>query len=410
LSAAPQSQLHAEDALPRNLADLLRPIAVDTFLANDYGQRFVYVPGTPGKFSALLPWRVLNDILEQHRLAPPRLRLTREGKPVPSDRYVSFQPSRRNASRPIPRLKSAELTRELREGATLVLDNVDELYWPIRRLAESLERIFRVRVQVNSYSGWRSSHGFDLHWDDHDVFVLQVSGNKHWKIYGVTRQYPLARDVKLAENPPPEVLWEHVLQTGDLLYIPRGWWHLAVPLNEPTLHLTIGVSNPTGADFLSWFIDQLRESEVVREDIPHLLGHRAIQAYAERVRDVIASRWRPELIEEYMLHLDAHSTPRPHFALPFSATEDALPTGTWRVQWSGNRPAQIETKGDEIAIAVFGRRWKFVGAARPVLELLVSGRECTQEDIESAASGCLTSTVICEFVKELVANGLLAVR
>jgi hypothetical protein len=205
-------------------------------------------------------------------------------------------------------------------------------------------------------------------------------------------------------------LWEHVLQTGDLLYIPRGWWHLAIPLNEPTLHLTIGVSNPTGADFLSWFIDQLRESEVVREDIPHLLGYGAIQAYAERVREAISSRWRPELIEEYMLHLDAHSTSRPHFALPFSATEDALPTGTWRVQWSGNRPIQIESKGDEIAIAVFGRRWKFVGSARPVLELLVSGRECTQEDIESAGSGCLTSTVIREFVKELVANGLVTIR
>jgi hypothetical protein len=147
---------------------------MDAFLANDYGQKFVYVPGTPGKFSALLPWPVLNGILEQHRLEPPRLRLTREGKPVPAERYLSFQPNRRSSGRPIPRLNSAELTRELREGATLVLDNVDELHWPIRQLAESLERIFRVRIQVNSYSGWRSSHGFDVHWDDHDVFVLHA--------------------------------------------------------------------------------------------------------------------------------------------------------------------------------------------------------------------------------------------
>jgi hypothetical protein len=291
-----------------------------------------------------------------------------------------------------------------------LLDNVDELYWPIRRVAESLERIFRVRIQVNSYSGWRSSHGFDVHWDDHDVFVLQVAGSKHWKIYGATRQYPLARDVELADNTPAEILWEQTLRNGDLLYIPRGWWHVATPLDEPTLHLTVGVSNPTGADFLSWLIDQLRASEIIRQDIPHLRGHAPTQAYAERVREAILSRWHAELIDEYMSHVDAHSTPRPHFALPWSATDDAFPPGSWRVQWRGSRPVQIETNGDEIAIATFGRRWRFVASARPLLELLVSGRECTQEDLESVTQGSLNSNVIREFARELITSGLLVVR
>lgn len=410
MSAASESELASEDAVPRDLAGLLSPIAVETFLSNDYGKRFVYIPGTPGKFSGLLPWSVLNDILEQHRFEPPRLRLTREGKPIAPERYMSFQSNRRNSGRPIPRLKSAELTRELREGATLVLDSVDELYRPIRRVAESLERIFRVRVQVNSYSGWRSSHGFDVHWDDHDVFVLQVSGSKHWKIYGVTRQYPLARDVEPADTAPVEALWEQTLRNGDLLYIPRGWWHLATPLDGPTLHLTVGVNNPTGVDFLSWFMDKLRASEVVRQDIPHLHGHGAKQEYGERVREAILSGWHPELVDEYMSHIDAHNTSRPHFALPWSATDDTLPPGNWRVQWRGSRPVQIETNGDEISIAVFGRLWRFVASARPLLELLVSGRECAQEDLEKVAQGSLNSIVIREFVRELVTSGLLTVR
>jgi hypothetical protein len=407
---SPPAPSQIEETLPHDLASILRPIAMDAFLANDYGQKFVYVPGTPGKFSALLPWPVLNGILEQHRLEPPRLRLTREGKPVPAERYLSFQPNRRNSGRPIPRLNSAELTRELREGATLVLDNVDELHWPIRQLAESLERIFRVRIQVNSYSGWRSSHGFDVHWDDHDVFVLQVAGRKRWSVYGITRPYPLARDVERAFDPPSELLWEQVLQNGDLLYIPRGCWHLATPLDEPTLHLTIGVSNPTGADFLSWFVDRLRASEVVRQDIPHLRGPAATRVYAERLRQVVSSTWHPELIEEYMVDVDAHSTARPHFGLPWSATGDVLPFANWRVQWSGNRPVQIEASGDEIAMAAFGRRWRFAVAARPLLELLVSGRECTEADLESVANGFLSSRVVREFVRELAANGLVIVR
>jgi len=410
LSAASEWDVDLGAALPRDLADLLRPIDVETFLSNDYGRTFVYVRGTPGKFSGLLSWPVLNDILEQHRLEPPRLRLTREGKPIAHERYVSLQPNRRTGDRPIPRLKSAELTRELRDGATLVLDNVDELYRPVRRVAESLERIFRVRIQVNLYAGWRSSHGFDVHWDDHDVFVLQVAGSKRWKIYGATRQYPLARDVERSDNAPAEILWEQTLQNGDLLYIPRGWWHVATPLNEPTLHLTVGVSNPTGADFLLWFIDQLRASEIIRQDIPHLRGRAATQTYAERVREAILSTWHSEVIDEYMSHLDAHSRPRPDFALPWSATDDVLPPGSWRVQWRGSRPVQIEASGDEIAIATFGRRWRFVASARPLLELLVSGRECSKQDLESLTQGSLNSIVLQEFVSELVTTGLLGVR
>jgi hypothetical protein len=323
---------------------------------------------------------------------------------------VSLQANRRKSGRPIPRLKSAGLTRELREGATLVLDNVDELHCPIRRIAESLERIFRVRIQVNLYAGWRSAHGFDVHWDDHDVFVLQVAGRKRWEIYGATRPYPLARDVESTDKAPAEILWTETLRDGDLLYIPRGWWHLAIPLNEPTLHLTVGVSNPTGADFLSWFIDQLRTSEIIRQGIPHLRGHTATQAYAERIREVILDRWHSELIEEYMSHLDAHSTPRPDFTLPWSATDDVLPPGSWRVQWRGARPVVIETSGDEIAISTFGRRWRFVASARPLLELLVSGREYAKEDLESLTPGSLNAAVIQEFVREMVTNGLLVVR
>ena len=161
----------------------------------------------------------------------------REGQPVSVETYLSDQQNKRKNGKPIPRLNTTALTRELRNGATIVLDAVDELHRPIRRLAESLERVFRVKVQVNAYAGWRTSHGFDLHWDDHDVFVLQVAGRKQWKVYGMTRKYPMARDVEPAVDPPSEVLWEGLLRSGDLLYIPRGWWHVATPLDEPTLHL-----------------------------------------------------------------------------------------------------------------------------------------------------------------------------
>ena len=101
------------------------------FLRTCWGQNFLHVPGDPGKFSELLPWPALNRILEQHRLDHPRVRLTREGKPVPHQ-FVSqlSDASSQRPNQPIARVRSADLARELREGATLVLDAVDECTVP----------------------------------------------------------------------------------------------------------------------------------------------------------------------------------------------------------------------------------------------------------------------------------------
>ena len=366
------------------------------------------MPGTPGKFSGLLPWTVLNGILEQHRLEPPRLRLTREGKPVAPESFISYQANRRKSGQSIPRLNTAALTRELRDGATLVLDAADELHPPITRLAEALERVFRVRVQVNAYAGWRTSHGFDLHWDDHDVFVLQVAGRKEWKVYGETRKYPLARDVEPTAEPPKEPIWEGMLSDGDLLYIPRGWWHVATPLDEPTLHLTVGVNNPTGADFLAWFVDRLRSVEHVRRDIPHLSPAEDQRGFAKGLRDAIVNEWRPELVDEYIADLDAKSRPRPHMSLPWTATEQVVPSEDFRFRWRGARNIQLTANGadGEVAINSNGRHWRFAAAARPLLELLITGRELTLSDLRSSD---LDQETIRVFVKELVSNGLVVV-
>jgi hypothetical protein len=397
---------------PGDLTGLLAPLDEQTFLQTCWGQTFQHVAGAKGKFSQLLPWTVLNCILEQHRLDTPRIRLTREGKPVPAASFLSHQTSRKASHISIPRLRTAELTDELRQGATLVLDAVDELHRPITELAAALERVFRVRIQVNAYAGWRTSHGFDLHWDDHDVFILQVAGRKHWKVYGMTRKYPLARDVVPAADPPTEPVWEGLLQDGDLLYIPRGWWHVATPLDEPTLHLTVGVSNPTGADLLTWFVDRLRASEEVRRDLPQFEGLEQQCVYLNHLREIFLRDWRPDLIQRYLNDMDAKSQPRPRLGLPWAAMPGMLPPADFGfcVKWNGPRTPQVARNGPgQIEMAANGRRWKFAEAAAPVLDLLVSGRPCSVVELHEAAAGTLDVNTIRAFLGELVSSGLVVV-
>ena len=118
---------------------------------------------------------------------------------------------------------------------------------------------------MNVYAGWRGSHGYDVHSDDHDVFILQVFGKKRWMLYD--RKSTIERGTL-----PPDPLWDQVLEDGGLLYIPRGFWHVAMPLEEPCLHLTVSVSNPVATDFLLWLAEEQRFRERSEMVLSRLAG------------------------------------------------------------------------------------------------------------------------------------------
>ena len=102
-------------------------------------------------------------------------------------------------------------------------------------------------VQANAYITPPQNQGFSDHYDVHDVFVLQIEGEKRWLIHEPVLQSPL-RDqpwndrrgaVERRAAEPPVI--ESVLRPGDCLYLPRGFLHAAQALGGISTHLTIGV-------------------------------------------------------------------------------------------------------------------------------------------------------------------------
>jgi hypothetical protein len=395
---------------PKDLAEILAPTCSDEFLRSTFGQSFQLIPGPAGKFSDLLPWESLNQILRQHRLESPRLRMFLEGKQVPVDSYQSFIRSERRRNVQTPRLRGRDLLGKLREGATLILDAVDELYEPLTALVESLEVTFAEKIQVNAYAGWFTSPGFDLHWDDHDVFILQLFGRKKWMVYGATRPYPLARDVERNNQRPTAPIWEGELSDGDLLYIPRGWWHAAVPLAEPTLHLTIGVHNRTGIDLLGWLQEQLRGSEMFRMDLPRFASAESRAAHMQKLKQELLSRWNDDLLEDYFHERDAMASPRNHFGLPWSVLPDALPAGEeFAVRLATPRKLVIVDDPDGAAFSFksLGREWRFAAPARPIVDLLSARGPLSLRELSDRTATSLDRAAVRNFVAELVKEGLI---
>src|SRR5262245_60823803 len=188
---------------------------------------------------------------------------------------------------------------------------------PLKMLAESLERCFRAPSGINVYVAWGELHGFDPHRDKHDVFIAQVAGKKRWRLYGTSP----AKDSK----GELQHTWENVLNGGDLLYMPRGLWHAAMPLNEPSLHLSISVENPTISDLLSWLANDLRAQELGQMNISSLATPAERAAVIEQMKHAVLGSIDDQLVDKYFESSDQRRETPPRFSLPWSAMPETMP-------------------------------------------------------------------------------------
>jgi ribosomal protein L16 Arg81 hydroxylase len=124
------------------------------------------------------------------------------------------------------------------------------LTWePLAAFCRALERELGQPAQANAYYTPRDSKGLPVHHDTHDVFSLQVAGEKRWLVYEPVWPLPLKTQRYERElGEPGEVVQDVVLRPGDTLYLPRGWLHEAVTSQSDSLHITVGVNVHTWLD------------------------------------------------------------------------------------------------------------------------------------------------------------------
>ncbi|GLL09132.1 hypothetical protein GCM10017577_02720 [Pseudonocardia halophobica] len=198
---------------------------------------------------------------------------------------------------------------ELRSGSTLIIDSFEKLHRPVADVCRFTAAFLHADVDANLFASTTTNAGFATHWDDHDVFVLQVQGSKLWRIYEPTRRSPLDRDVEVNRPPAATARFsELLLRQGDLLYLPRGYWHnVQCPEGEQSLHLTLSARFANGLDFLQWLIDRLRAFEELRADITTSFGDTVYLARVwEIVSDALADK---KLLQDFREFKDNQSPP-----------------------------------------------------------------------------------------------------
>ncbi|MEW2485615.1 cupin domain-containing protein [Streptomyces sp. NPDC048411] len=377
----------------------------DTFLAQTYHRSYAHFPGA-ADVARLFTWDDLNRIIATQRLEPPRLRLSADGETVPLHRYAVPTTNRRAVT--WSRIQPAELHTQLKDGASLVLDAVEKIHPAVGAAAEGLERFLGTPVQANAYASWTEREGFGLHWDDHDVVVVHLRGSKRWRLYGATRQAPTFRDVESPDQPEDDPVADIVLSAGDVLYLPRGWWHaVAADQGTESLHLTFGMVPHTGADLMLWAVDQLRATFALRADIPRFASlpeqSDFIDAVRREVVDILAD---PRLIERWAESIDTTDLGHAIPSLPYVNGLPAAPEISVRL--TAPRARVTENDGHStVTFSAAGTAWDFADSASPVLRTLLLGRPATLRDL--AASAGLEVKAVAELVWVLIEGQAVAV-
>ena len=298
---------------------ILGSMSVERFVDERLGKRPLYCEGEPGRFRNLLNWDALARLLETHPLEPPRLAVMKSGVEIHSDRYL-----RRPGG--ISRLDGGALALLLDTGAALIINHVDDMSPEIAELADNVGDCLDARTAVNLYASFGSEAGFGPHWDYHDVIVLQLAGRKTWPIYGPTRENPLRGDpfqVPAADVQPEQVA---TLEDGDLLHLPRGWIHAPQPAGEPSLHLTIAITRPTGAGFLEWLGEAPRDHPAVRAALPRPGDEAGLAGWRARMKDIVGLPINQASIDRFLAQKRADRGARPRFTFPHFAR---LPAEQW---------------------------------------------------------------------------------
>jgi len=280
--------------LPRLLGEL----SPATFVERYFARLPHTAAGAAGSLTGLAGWERLGAILERAR-----------GR---ADLLVARDDERRPGAPPA----SLEDAREaFTEGYTLVVRHAEQWDEDLEGLAAALRRDLAGPANVHLYFTPAGRRGFVWHYDVEDVFVVQASGSKAFSLrknttdpWPLLETLPRGMDVRRERSP---LGTSARLGTGDVLYVPAGWWHAAQAV-EDSVTIAAGVLTTTALDLLDFVRTRLTASPVWRQRllVPGWAGQvpdeDALGACAETFRmlgaDLEQELSDPALVRAFLRH------------------------------------------------------------------------------------------------------------
>jgi bifunctional lysine-specific demethylase and histidyl-hydroxylase NO66 len=378
---------HPESALRRATG-----LSVDDF-ARDYWARRPLLRSAAelgGRgFADLLDEAAVDELVSRRGLRTPFLRMAKEGNVIQPARFTRSGGAGAAIADQAADDKILDL---IADGATLVLQALHRTWPPLVSFSTRLSEELGHPTQINAYITPPQNQGFAAHYDTHDVFVLQVTGRKRWRIHEPVVADPLAdqpwesvsAEVAARAAEPPLIDIE--LAPGDSLYLPRGYLHSAVAHGELSIHLTVGVHPITRANIVSELLRAAKAEPDLRTSLPagadladpdalapHLRA--TVDALVEMLKDggddltaTVAARLGATLI--------ADTRPEPIAPLAQAAAAGSLTSST-PLRLRGGLRATLSTADDKVTVRVMDKTVSMPGNTESAVKWVLTGTEFT---------------------------------
>ncbi|GAM28910.1 hypothetical protein SAMD00019534_120860, partial [Acytostelium subglobosum LB1] len=168
---------------------------------------------------------------------------------------TNYVDGERQTLNPDGRAYPATVWKHYKEGCSVRLLNPQTFNINVWRALASLQTHFQCGMGANVYLTPAGAQGFAPHYDDVDVFILQLEGKKIWRLYNPRSEQetlPKKSSENFDQDEIGEPIAEVTLEAGDMMYFPRGIIHQAYsPKDVHSLHITISTyMNNTWGDLI----------------------------------------------------------------------------------------------------------------------------------------------------------------
>lgn len=364
---------------------------VSEFLARTYeSEALVVHHGEPRRFDGLLTIDAVDRLVTNIDLREGQLDLADAARTLrPSDYFDAAGIVDRGA-----------VADHHRGGATIILQQAHQLEPSLGRFCRALEHVFSAHVQTNLYLTPPNAQGFKTHYDNHCVFVLQIEGEKAWRLYEQPVDTPFRGEgFEPGKYESGALKQEFVLKAGDCAYVPRGLMHDAMTSgSEPSLHVTVGLITRTWADLMLEAVSEVAlRTPALRKSLPAGFAQNGADREGARakLRELAAIVAR-EVQLDPALDLLADTFIRSRAADNRYAVRDASKpiAASDRFRASTHTPHRIAEDGDKLVLIAPGGDLDFPPDRRAALDRALSGAPFTPGDLACENAADMTARLL----------------
>ena len=245
-----------------SFSDLISPICTENFVSTYWGKQSIHIKrDDPAFFSSLFSIEALDKLLEYNRPKGSGLRVVKSQQPLNPTIYENQDGS----------LNLNQLYAAYADGHTIVINEIQRYWDPIKMLVENIRQYMSHHVVANLYLTPQNEKALSPHYDSHDVFALQISGEKRWLLYDDTHfKTPLLHSFQpVFQREHLTGVREITMKAGDILYMPRGVPHEAYTTDQSSMHITIGVHATQWIDLITKSLLGLSQKHIeLRQALP----------------------------------------------------------------------------------------------------------------------------------------------